>query len=180
MLRGSRYDDVESGAWKDLAAASFPGVSTMTLAACSLRVVPEYGLRRLLQEDLEGRGPLVELSSGTQVSDAVAGLVTGRQVLCGDNVGILSAWDVASKQKILELRGLRGHQGPVKAAAVSVAGGWLATVSDDGTLRVWDPTTGTCVAIFTGDTRLTCVAAVGRIFAAGSASGAVHIVELVT
>ncbi len=173
-LRGS-HNDLQSGAWKNLAAASFPGVSTMVLAACSLRLVPCYGEQGPRQEDLEGGGPLADLSSRTYVSDTVAGLVAGRQVLCSDG-GMLSTWDVASRRKTLELH---GHQERVNAAAVSIAGGWLASVSDDGTLRVWDPTTGACVATFTGDARFTCVAAVGRIFAVGSANGAVHIVELV-
>jgi WD40 repeat protein len=176
-LRGSR-DDLKSGAWKELAVeASFAGVSsTMALAACSLRVVPCESDQRPQLRDLEGGCQLADFPSRPDVSDTVDGLATGRQVLCAGWNGMMSIWDLPSDRRTLEFR---GHQGLVNAASVSFEeGGRLASVSDDGTLKVWDTTTGVCIATFTGDAKLTCVAALGRLFAAGSSNGAVHILEL--
>ncbi len=51
----------------------------------------------------------------------------------------LGAWSSALHQ----LRGCLEHNGPVRVVAWSPSGGALATGSDDGTARVWDPVSGT-------------------------------------
>ena len=48
-------------------------------------------------------------------------------------------WDPVTGQG---LRHLRGHDGPVLAAAFGCAGTLLATAGDDGTVRLWDLVTG--------------------------------------
>jgi uncharacterized caspase-like protein len=54
-------------------------------------------------------------------------------------------WDVKSG-KLLHI--LRGHEGNVYALAFTADGQWLASGSLDGTIRYWDPTTGTPIATF--------------------------------
>jgi WD40 repeat protein len=46
-----------------------------------------------------------------------------------------------------------GHTGTVFALAVAPDGSWLASASDDETVRIWDPTTGTTRYTLTGHTR---------------------------
>jgi WD40 repeat protein len=45
-----------------------------------------------------------------------------------------------------------GHTDYVYSVAISPDGTWLATTSDDQTVRIWDRTTGTCTATLTGHT----------------------------
>jgi hypothetical protein len=42
---------------------------------------------------------------------------------------------------------LEGHTDWVRALATGPAGDWLASAGDDGTVRLWDPVTGTLLAI---------------------------------
>ena len=50
----------------------------------------------------------------------------------------LAAWS----RSLHRLRGCLEHQGPVRVLAWSPTGRSLATGSDDGTVRLWDPVTG--------------------------------------
>ena len=42
---------------------------------------------------------------------------------------------------------LEGHTGPVYGVALSADGGMLATGSVDGTIRLWNPSSGACLRI---------------------------------
>ena len=58
-------------------------------------------------------------------------------------------------------------------------GGARFSGSSDRTLRLWDLETVACLAAFTGDAVIGCVAiARDDLFVAGSANGAIHILEL--
>lgn len=61
------------------------------------------------------------------------------------------------------VRSLTGHVGRVAAVAVSGNGRWLASCADDGTLRVWDVTSGLVAAVMDGHTdAVRCPGAVCR------------------
>jgi WD40 repeat protein len=62
-------------------------------------------------------------------------------------------WDAATGKEVLSLR---GHDGPVMAAAFSPDGTRVATASEDGTAKVWDADTGEEIHILQGQA--------GRVF----------------
>ncbi|MFH1885181.1 MAG: hypothetical protein ABIM40_00665, partial [Pseudomonadota bacterium] len=47
---------------------------------------------------------------------------------------------------------LEGHKGVVLSAAVTPGGKWVATGSEDGTVRIWQVETGNCLAVLKGHT----------------------------
>ena len=58
-------------------------------------------------------------------------------------------WDAATGQQRAVLT---GHTDPVAVVAVAPDGRWLATASQDGTVRIWDPATGRQQAVLEGHT----------------------------
>jgi WD40 repeat protein len=55
---------------------------------------------------------------------------------------------------------------------------FLGLGSDDNTLKVWDVATGECIATFSAEGELTCVALqASRVFA-GDSAGRVHLLAL--
>ena len=75
---------------------------------------------------------------GTRVVTATGGtskLVNGRTIQFAD----ARIWDLPSEKPIAILR---GHNGPVQAAAFSPNGAYVATASMDRTARIWDAATG--------------------------------------
>ncbi|WP_410676915.1 NB-ARC domain-containing protein [Amycolatopsis sp. cmx-4-68] len=69
------------------------------------------------------------------------------------------------------LRTLTGHIDWVNAVAIAPDGTWLATGSDDGTVKMWDRASGTCTATLTGHTlsvRAVAIAPDGTWLATGS------------
>src|SRR5262249_39821036 len=63
--------------------------------------------------------------------------------------GRLALLDAAGKQ----VRLLRGHTGPILAAAFSPGGTRLATASGDGTIKLWEPPTGREILTLDGHSR---------------------------
>lgn len=56
------------------------------------------------------------------------------------------------------MHALSGHTLPVKAVVISPDGAWLASGSQDTTVRVWDRATGTTIAALRIDASLYCLA----------------------
>ncbi|MCT2592998.1 hypothetical protein LHJ74_24310 [Streptomyces sp. N2-109] len=72
--------------------------------------------------------------------------------LPSDVPALIDRWPPPDLPDPALIRTLTSHTGPVRAAAVSPDGTWLATTSTDQTVRIWDPTTGTEVRTLTGHT----------------------------
>jgi WD40 repeat protein/serine/threonine protein kinase len=62
--------------------------------------------------------------------------------------GLIDIRDTSSGRRV---RSFRGHDGDVNLVAFSVDGAMLATTSDDGTVKVWNPRTGRLRHTFTGE-----------------------------
>ena len=74
---------------------------------------------------------------------------------------------------------LEGHSGAVTAVAVLADGSRALSGSDDRTLRLWDLSTGECLAEYMADAAMSCVAfARGDLIVAGSVDGKLHILEI--
>jgi WD40 repeat protein len=86
--------------------------------------------------------PYTELPGTDEINVAVVFSPDGKYLAVGGGDsprGTLRLWDAASLRKV---RTLNGHRGRVQAVAFSPDGRRLASGSRDGTVRVWDPTTG--------------------------------------
>jgi hypothetical protein len=66
---------------------------------------------------------------------------------------------------------LTGHTSGVNALGVAPDGSWLATASDDATVRVWDPATGTALTSLRVARGLACLATVATTIAAAGEHG---------
>ena len=78
-----------------------------------------------------------------------------------------------------ELARLEGHGALVGALAV-LPDGRLASGSDDGTIRLWDATTGAETARLEVDFEVYCLAVLGdKRFTAGDKGGRIHWLEIV-
>jgi WD40 repeat protein len=67
----------------------------------------------------------------------------------------------------------------VSAIVALSSGGWALSGSSDHTVRLWDLHTAECLAQFTADTGIDCVAVAGsRVAIACSEDGTVHILEI--
>jgi WD40 repeat protein len=106
---------------------------------------------------------------------AVALLPDGRRALSGSEDRTLRLWDLETGT---ELRRFQGHEHRVTAVA-PLPDGRRALSGSDRMLRLWDLETGECVVTFTGDAPISAVAVAREdLFIAGSANGAIHILEL--
>ncbi len=78
------------------------------------------------------------------------------------------------------IRNLVGHTDIVMAVAIDAQGRRSVSGSDDRTVRVWDLSTGVCIATFTADAEIWSCAITpdGRTIAAGDQLGRVHFLRL--
>ncbi|KAJ8133537.1 hypothetical protein O1611_g93 [Lasiodiplodia mahajangana] len=76
---------------------------------------------------------------------------------------------------------LEGHQGQIMSIAISPDGRWLASGSDDYTIKIWDVVVGACIQTFEGHNRgilSIAVSSDGRWLASGSSDRTIKIWDL--
>jgi WD40 repeat protein len=107
---------------------------------------------------------------------AVAVLADGRRALSGSGDGTLRLWDLDTGETLRTIDGLTDW---VIAVAVLAGGRRALSASLDETLRLWDLETGICLAGFTAEDAIGCVAVTrDDVVVAGSQDGRVHILEI--
>ncbi len=90
----------------------------------------------------------------------------GQHLAVAGMKGLIHIWDVAGRETQSDLA---GHAGAVYALAYSPNPSVLASASSDGTVRLWDPHSGTLndMETFPGDMRSVAFSADGLMMAAG-------------
>jgi WD40 repeat protein len=126
--------------------------------------------------DLQTGETLRTLKGHTHWVSAMVVLGDGRRALSGSDDNTLRLWDLETGET---LRTLEGHTDGVTAVAVLGDGRRTLSGSSDYTLRLWDLATGECLAEFTADAAINCVAfACDDLIVAGSQDGHIHILEI--
>ncbi|HAC63994.1 MAG TPA: hypothetical protein DCF68_10760 [Cyanothece sp. UBA12306] len=79
------------------------------------------------------------------------------------------------------IRTLTGHSDWVYSVTVTPDGKKVISGSRDKTVKIWDLVTGNCIATFTAEASITCVAVApdGVSIVAGDSSGKVHFLQLI-
>jgi WD40 repeat protein len=125
----------------------------------------------------------------------------GRRAMSASADGTLRVWDLASSEEVAVLRGLGGwvpaqgrfgaHEAPVLAVAVTPDGRRAVSASDDGTLRLWEISSGLHAGLASGEevavlcghgdrVRTVAVARDGRRAVSGSDDGTLRVWDLDT
>lgn len=104
--------------------------------------IPRIGLRDLLSRNGPARLSCEGLVSVMRFS------ADGGILAAGDLNGVIRLWDRASGWKCISA--IQAHGAPILAAAFSPEGHWLATGSEDETIKLWEVRTGRLLDIFRG------------------------------
>ncbi len=80
----------------------------------------------------------------------LSGRYTGVYLVAGTAAGEVWLWRVADRTPLLALQ---GHTSPVYRVALSADGRLLASSRLEGTIRLWDTTSGVCLRTLRSDRR---------------------------
>ncbi|EAZ90378.1 WD40 repeat domain-containing protein [Crocosphaera chwakensis] len=100
-----------------------------------------------------------------------------KKVISGSRDQTLKIWDLDTEN--LE-NTLKNHSYSINILAVTTDSKKVISGSDDKTLKIWDLKTENCIATFTAEASITCVAVApdGVSIIAGDSSGNVHFLRL--
>jgi WD40 repeat protein len=96
--------------------------------------------------EMAGTNEIGTIQSGDVRGGALAFTPDGKWLATGSDSQVIQIWDVATRQRI---RQLRGHQGKIMRLAFTPDGRMLASADTDGDVRLWNP------AHPTGDLQIT-------------------------
>ncbi len=130
--------------------------------------------RSLLQ--LFRRRPKVEPENRGAPITALSISADWRQAATGTSDGTIRLWDLEEATEVLTYR---GHRQAVVGMAWMQPYPWLASISSDAVLRMWEPASGKTIASYYGDTafRSLAVSPLGTMIVVGDAAGQIHILR---
>ena len=74
-----------------------------------------------------------------------------RQVVSGNNEGILRIWDITTGQ---EIRSIRGHEGEIFSVAFAPDANTVVSAGEDQVIKMWNATSGALIKEFLGHTSI--------------------------
>jgi WD40 repeat protein len=116
---------------------------------------------------------LETFDTGAQPASGVSLSPDGRRLAVSSSTRT-TLFDLATKRPV---HVLTGDTGPVTSAAFSPTGSWLATASQDGDVRIWDPGSGQLLRVLPQGASVTSVAFTpnGQDVVSTDSAGRIHI-----
>ena len=150
LLTGRGYFDLETWDTVTWSRAHSKNIGSLLISAV---VSSRGGL--MAAADWQGKIHLMEMAGTDEIGTLLSGDVRGgalafspdgKWLATGSDSQVIQIWDVATRQRI---RQLRGHQGKIVRLAFTPDGRTLASADTDGEVRLWNP------ARPTGDLQIT-------------------------
>jgi WD40 repeat protein len=124
-------------------------LSRMIFSPDSMRIAAAVQRGGIMLWDIASGTEVMTLKTQWQDRPSIAFSPDGRQIACGNcgrNGDKIEIWSVASGAKTMTLR---GHTGSIYCVTFSPDGKFIASLSDNSELRVWDARSGAgCLKVF--------------------------------